>query len=330
MSILDRIQEKEEQGVLTPEVALGLKQLYGTFRESIVQGGLEPDALDEEVLNPLFERSCLQGTEPFTFDYHHKGIRAPVDYYRVGLEFVRNVIDWPKSGVQGWDSVAAMERQLDAGENVILFGNHQIEMDPQILSVLLEEQAPRIATEVIFVAGHRVTTDPVAVPFSMGRNLLCIHSKRHIDHPPEERAEKQRHNQRTMQVMRDLLAEGGHCIYVAPSGGRDRFNGDGRPVVSDFDPQAIEMFYLMAKRAGTPTHFYPLALCTSPILPPPKEVLKDLGEPRQVGYAAVHAIFGEEFDMDHYAGSELSDKRERRAARAAALQKIVTDAHDSV
>jgi glycerol-3-phosphate O-acyltransferase len=30
------------------------------------------------------------------------------------------------------------------------------------------------------VAGDRVTTDLLAMPFSMGRNLLCIFSKKHV------------------------------------------------------------------------------------------------------------------------------------------------------
>ena len=50
------------------------------------------------------------------------------------------------------------------------------------------------------VAGDRVTTDVVAVPFSKARNLLCIYSKRHIDNPPEEKPKKMRHNAKTMTV----------------------------------------------------------------------------------------------------------------------------------
>jgi hypothetical protein len=32
-------------------------------------------------------------------------------------------------------------------------------------------------TEVIYVAGDRVVTDALCKPFSMGRNLFCVHSK---------------------------------------------------------------------------------------------------------------------------------------------------------
>ncbi len=108
---------------------------------------------------------------------------------------------------------------------------------------------------MIFVAGERVITDPLAVPFSMGRNLLCIFSKRYIDHPPEQKMKKQLHNKRTMELMSELLSEGGKAIYVAPSGGRDRPNADGVVEIAPFDPQSIEMFYLMARAGGASDPF---------------------------------------------------------------------------
>ena len=86
-----------------------------------------------------------------------------------------------------------MEEQLARGENVILLANHQTEPDPQLISLLLEKTHPGFAEEMIFVAGDRVIRDPLAVPFSRGRNLLFIHSKRHIDHPPEQKEQKLLH-----------------------------------------------------------------------------------------------------------------------------------------
>ena len=64
----------------------------------------------------------------------------------------------------------------------------------------LHENHERLEQDMIMVAGHRVTTDVVAVPFSKARNLLCIYSKRHIDNPPEEKPKKMRHNAKTMTV----------------------------------------------------------------------------------------------------------------------------------
>ena len=56
-----------------------------------------------------------------------------------------------------------------------------------------------------------------------------------------------------MELMSRLLQEGGKVIYVAPSGGRDRRNAEGEIEVAPFDPQSVEMFYLMARK-GKNTH----------------------------------------------------------------------------
>ena len=75
-----------------------------------------------------------------------------------------------------------------------------------MISILLEANGlASLAEKMIFVAGHKVTTDPVAIPFSMGRNLLCIHSKKHIKNPPEQAAFKQQQNLATMDVSLDSL-----------------------------------------------------------------------------------------------------------------------------
>jgi len=58
-----------------------------------------------------------------------------------------------------------------------------------------------------------------------------------------------------MELMSELLSEGGKAIYVAPSGGRDRPNAQGVVEIAPYDPQSIEMFYLMTQRAGHLTHF---------------------------------------------------------------------------
>ena len=111
--------------------------------------------------------------------------------------------------------------------------------------MLLDPVVPGFAESTVFVAGDRVTTDLLAMPFSMGRNLLCIFSKKHVvrdvlwavqqlhpmpyprllmrqNNPPELKASKQRHNRMAMKTMQTMFKEGGKCIWVAPSGGRDR------------------------------------------------------------------------------------------------------------
>jgi glycerol-3-phosphate O-acyltransferase len=157
----------------------------------------------------------------------------------------------------------------------------------------------------------------------MGCDLLCIYSKRYIDHPPELKAQKQLHNKNTMELMSRLLQEGGKIIYVAPSGGRDRRNAEGKIEVAPFDPQSVEMFYLMARKAKTPTHFYPLSLSTYNLLPPPETIQKELGEKRIARRSPIHLTFAPEFNMEKFPGFDEDDKIARRKARADAIWTIV-------
>lgn len=75
-------------------------------------------------------------------------------------------------------------------------------------------------------------------------------------------------------------SEGGQFIWVAPSGGRDRPDpATGKFVVSPYDPKSVEVFRLMASKArgrdgeGPVTHFFPFAMWTNKLVPPPEKVI---------------------------------------------------------
>jgi glycerol-3-phosphate O-acyltransferase len=301
-----------------------LVHFFATYRAALTEGGLDADDYDH-LLCGFVERMQVQLDDPFVFEPYHAQIIAPFDYYAFGVEFLRPLVDKSRSTVGGRQNLDRVAQQLAAGENVIFLANHQTEGDPQAISLLLEDDYPAIGQQMIFAAGERVTTDPLAVPFSMGRNLLCIYSKRYIDHPPEQKTAKQLHNKKTMERMSELLAEGGKCIYVAPSGGRDRASAEGVVEVAAFDPQSVEMFYLMAGRAGRPTHFYPMALGTYAFQPPPETVRAEMGEARHITRTGIHLAVGPEVDMEHYPGSDLADRHGRRTARATHIWRQVCD-----
>lgn len=315
-----KLDQLQHQGKLSPK----LVQLLHNFHLSYVKA-LENCRTkeNERLFDKFLDLVLKQLDHPYQFEPFHKSIRKPFDYYAFGLDFIRGVIVLDSSKVLGLAEVDKMAEQLKKGENVILLANHQTEPDPQIISLLLEKTHPKFAENMIFVAGHRVVSDPLAVPFSMGCNLLCIFSKKHIEHPPELKESKLLHNQRTMKIMSQLLAEGGKCIYVAPSGGRDRPNAKGELEVAPFDPSSVEMFYLMGQHSGTPTHFYPLALATYRLLPPPDSVEKDLGEHRQTNCTPVHVAFGSEINMEDFPNSKELDKRSKRKARADYIWNLV-------
>lgn len=252
-----------------------------------------------------------QSQNPYSFSHYHKGCTHPVDFFQFGLDFINVLVDRDRSLLLGEEHLKKIQQQVDSGENVVFFANHQTEADPQILALMLCPDFASLARDMIFVAGERVTTDPLAAPFSRGCNLLCIYSKKYIANPPEEKHAKQLHNKRTMQAMGSLLDEGGKCIYVAPSGGRDRINEQGEITVAPFDPQSIGMFHLIARGAKKATHFYPLALATYRILPPPDRVETSLGERRVANYLGAGIAFGPEVDMEAIQDLSLPKQQQR-------------------
>ena len=312
----------ENQGKISKKLSTLLEGFYSSYRETVAPIREELGDLESFFISYL-ERVSEQECNPYPFEHFHKKIREPFDYYRFGITFLRALFVKEKSTLSGQENLQEILIHMEKGYNVVFLANHQTEADPMAISLLLEDQFPKLAEEMIFVAGERVITDPLAIPFSLGCNLLCIYSKRYIDHPPELKHQKQLHNKKTMQVMSHLLSEGGKCIYVAPSGGRDRRAPDGRIELAAFDPKSIEMFYVMAKRSKTPTFFYPMALATYELLPPPETVQVELGEQRLTKRVDIHLSIGEVIDMDHVPGVENSDKFLRRKSRSDYIWELV-------
>ncbi len=303
-----------------------LRKILEGLAKSIQEAGI--DVLAFQPLWQTFLHEVEKAvTHPHVFAPYHQKIRQPLDYYRFSLDFIRPLVILQKSKMPGRERWREVQEAVARGENAILLANHQTEADPQAMALLLETDFPQLAEHLIYVAGERVVTDPVAIPFSMGCDLLCIYSKRYIDHPSEERERKQMHNREVMVRMSRLLARGGKVIYVAPSGGRDRRNAAGTVEVAPFDPDSIELFYLMAQKAKTATHFYPLALKTHALMPPPDTVQRELGENRTVNCTPIGMALAPRFDMSQFVEAE---KGERRTMRAHAIWTSVHTLYETL
>jgi len=150
--------------------------------------------------------------EPYPFEPYHKAIREPLDHYTWGNDFFRSMIKYRGSRLEGLEYLLEIKESLAKGDNVICLANHQTEADPQVLSILCElEGHEDLAEKTIFLAGHKVTTDPLAIPFSKGRNLLTIFSKKYLDKmEAEELEEATVRNRQTVAEWQRLLKEGGH------------------------------------------------------------------------------------------------------------------------
>jgi glycerol-3-phosphate O-acyltransferase len=118
--------------------------------------------------------------ESYVFPSYHRAIRYPFDYYQMANAYIGSLIDFDRSILCHYSRWSTVQEQLDAGENVILLGNHQSEGDAAFIPLLTEVSHPGLGEQVIYVAGGRVVSDLLAKPFSMGKNLLCVISKKHM------------------------------------------------------------------------------------------------------------------------------------------------------
>ncbi|NGX35167.1 MAG: hypothetical protein K1060chlam1_01539 [Candidatus Anoxychlamydiales bacterium] len=267
---------------------------------------------------------------PVKFELYHKKVTKPFNYQKFGIDFLKPLVDLKNSKLFGLDNLKKIKEYIDKKENVILLSNHQSEVDPLLIPILSEDKYFSLASNIIFVAGERVILDPLAVPFSMGCSLLCIYSKRYIDIDITKKHQKQIHNKKVMSLMRTLLSEGGKVIYVAPSGGRDRKNSDGKIQIAPFDYKSLEMFYLMGKKALIKTHFFPLTLATYEIMPPPEKIQVEMGEKRIANRGPIFISFLNELDMENFPASDEKDKIKRRKNRAKYIHTIVKEEYERI
>lgn len=85
-----------------------------------------------------------------------------------GNDFLRPLVITEQSRLVGREQAEKLQAFLAQGHNVIILSNHQTEADPQVISILLEREGlSDLAEKIVFIAGHKVTNDPVAIPFSM-------------------------------------------------------------------------------------------------------------------------------------------------------------------
>jgi len=290
--------------------AATLKAFLPSYMRSHVIARTPPDEYKQHLRTTLTViLDSIMAEELYPFEPYHEAVRGPeIDHYAWGNAFFRSMVKFRNSRVLGKQNLDAIKKVLDAGENVVLFANHQTEADPQVISLLLEREGfEDVARECIFVAGHKVTTDRLAIPFSMGRNLLSIFSKKYLDEgTADEKQAKAARNQDTVGAMQRLMKEGGHTFWVAPSGGRDRKRTDtDKFAPAKFDQQSVGLFVLLAQKAakgGAKTHFFPLAMWTHRLVPPPDDTVSKVGEARSAARASVGLNFGSEIDLEAVGG----------------------------
>mmetsp|Transcript_17203 Transcript_17203/g.23648 ORF Transcript_17203/g.23648 Transcript_17203/m.23648 type:complete len:422 (-) Transcript_17203:109-1374(-) len=301
-SVISAVQASIETKSLIEPLKHFVEEYFAASNDA-ARAGSDIDVSPKKVADRIM--SALQlgmkygmGPDRYIFDVRHTGLRGKdpeqedgntYDFYEFGCDFFRSTMDLENSIVMGKENIKKALAQIEAGENVVFLANHQSEADPQVFSVMLESVGyMEEGSQVTYVAGHKVTTDLLAIPFSMGRNLLCIHSKKHINTDPDSKAVKQRQNLSAMSAMLDMMKKGGASLWVAPSGGRDRRNVEtGEVPIAPFDQKTVDMFRLMGNKSKTNTHFYPLSMVSYDLCPPPDFIDPGVGEQRNVRFVPV-------------------------------------------
>ncbi|KAK3153406.1 hypothetical protein QOZ80_2BG0172080 [Eleusine coracana subsp. coracana] len=304
------VRKELENGKLPADVASNLEELYCNYKNAVLQNG-DPNAYEIMISNmmTMFDRVLLDCQDPFTFPPYHKAIREPFDYYMFGQNYIRPLVDFRNSFVGNISVFRDMEEKLRQGHNVVLMSNHQTEADPAIIALLLEKTNPWISENIVYIAGDRVVTDPLCKPFSMGRNLICVYSKKHMNDYPELIEMKRRSNTRSLKEMALLLRGGSQIIWIAPSGGRDRpdpLTGEWCP--APFDTSSVDNMRRLLEHSGTPGHIYPLSLLCYEIMPPPQQVEKEIGERRMISFHGVGLSAAEEMKYEEIANTKNIDE----------------------
>lgn len=327
--LLSGIRKESEAGKLPSNVAAGMKELYQNYKTAVLQSGI-PNA-HEIVLENMaaaLDLIFLDVEDPFIFSPYHKALRKPYDYYEFGQKYIRPLIDFRNSYVGNVSIFNEIQEKLQQGHNIVLISNHQTEADPAVIALLLETSSPHIAENLIYVAGDRVVTDPLCKPFSMGRNLICVYSKKHMNDDPEHSEEKRKANIRSLKEMALLLRGGSQIVWIAPSGGRDRpdpLTGEWYP--AHFDASSVDNMRRLAEHSGAPGHVYPLALLCHDIMPPPPQVEKEIGERRVISFHGVGLSVAPEISFSEVTAA-CENPEEAKEVYTEALYKSVTEQYN--
>jgi glycerol-3-phosphate O-acyltransferase len=324
LNILENQREK-----LGEDVYCHILDFFKGYEKICKSQNLEEEKL-ESLLTLYLELIKKELKEPTQFEIYQPRKTFPVDFYSLAVNLLTPLIDKERSTILGTENIDKIACILNSSENVILFANHQVEADPTILAVLLEKKYPDLIKNMISVAGARVTSDPVTIPFTLGQNVICVYSKKYFDAHLDKKKDMQQHNSSAMVTLKHILDGGGKCIYIAPSGGRDRKDQNGNLYPAYFDPKSIELMRIVGSKSKAKTHFFPLALHTYDVMPPPEKIKKEIGEQRKMCHSPVHIYFGEEISMLSPSIKDKADKDTFMDTQSQNIYQIVTKLYEKM
>lgn len=312
------LQAAQSSGLISDQLRLIWEDFYDNYKATVLESEIpeHDEAFIVQVQASIADRVFHQFKEPYTFPSKHQRILEPFNYYEFGQQYVGSLLDFENSFIGNLETWQQIADQLEQGHNVVMLANHQTEADPGVFAHMIKTSFPKMAEDVIYVAGDRVITDPLCKPFSMGRNLFCVYSKRHIDDVPEEKEAKLAMNRKTVMSMARELNKGGLLLWIAPSGGRDRPRADGVWAPNEFDPGSVGLMQKLLSKAKKDGHLYAMAMVSWKMMPPPVKIEEAIGERRKTNFAGVGISVTPEIDVDAVL-KDLGDDADQETKQAA-------------
>ena len=100
---------------------------------------------------------------------------------------------------------------------------------------------------------------------------------------------------------------------------RDRPDDEGRWLPADFDQVTVELMLRLGQKAKSKTNFYPFAMWSWKIMPPPPKVVVELGEERIINHSGVGISLAEPLDIPEI--TKDVDEGDKGAAGKAVTEK---------
>lgn len=117
--LLEKIEDLVSSKVIPEKYPQIFREFLNSYQEVIIEHGEDPENYIG-IFDTFIELVKEGFKKPFTFEPYHEKIRAPFDYYKFGIDFLRPLVDLPNSTVSGAINLEYMESFLKKKENVIL------------------------------------------------------------------------------------------------------------------------------------------------------------------------------------------------------------------
>src|ERR1700744_2735161 len=122
MDHFEKLKQSVQKKQIPEDLAAVIHNFYLSYDVVIKENGYTLERV-QTILNQFLDLVIEQLQKPYSFESFHQAIVSPFDYYRFGLEFIRPLVIFNKSSIDGITNLNMIRAKLAKGENVILLSN---------------------------------------------------------------------------------------------------------------------------------------------------------------------------------------------------------------